>query len=165
MKKANIFAAMALTLGMGAAAAGELVPNSLSDAKVGEWALYVVPNDYQQRLSVIERDKDGEDATVTVQVDNILDGEVVSTGYYSDTAGKPMTEPEPPGEGRVTKVLRDTFTLDGRQYAVSVVRVESDDPEEGDTDWWVSAEIPVFGLAKRVEDGETVMELVDYGKE
>lgn len=167
MKKAILFVAFAVMLGAGAAmAADDLVPNPLATAKIGEWAQYKVPNDYIQKLTVISREGEGPDAMVTVRIDDIYDGEVVATREISQDAGEPMSPPRLPDDpGIKVTIEKKDAVVKGATLAATVVLVdkeyEGEDAEK--SEWWVASEIPVFGIIKKVTDGETVFEILDYG--
>lgn len=172
LKKSLLVAALALALGIGAAAAGEQnVPNRLATAKIGEWATYRIPNGYQQKLTVIKRDGDGPEAQVTVRVDNIYNNEVVNTVEFARDAGNPA---EPPriefGEGVEVEVDvgNKLVSVKGRNIEATVVEIDyeygDDDIDDEEVKWYVSAEIPVFGIIKKEENDVVSFELVDYGE-
>lgn len=173
MKKTETFLAFALAVvACGAAWAADdynpdLVPNRLSFAKVGEWASYSLPSGYIQKLTVINREGVDSDALVSVRVENIWEGEVVDSREISEVAGDPFAAPRVPYEQGVTVALRqEADVLKGSPVAVSVVEINtySDDPDEiSAVEYWITSDIPVFGILKKVEDGEVEWELADYG--
>lgn len=173
MRKTGVFLAFALAMtvcGMAYAADDydpDLVPNRLSFAKVGEWASYSLPNGYIQKLTVTKREGADSDALVSVRVDNIWEGEVVDSREVTEVAGDPFTAPRVPNEPGVTVALRqEADSLKGSPVAVSVVEINtySDDPDEVKAvEYWITSDIPVFGILKKVEDGEVEWELADYG--
>ena len=147
----------------------DLLPNRLSFAKVGEWVSYALPDGYVQKLSVIRRAGDSDEGTVTVRVENLWKGEVVDSREITEVAGESFTAPRVPNEPGVTVALRqEAATLRGSPVAVSVVEINtySDDPDEVKAvEYWITSDIPVFGILKKVEDGEVEWELADYGGE
>ena len=161
-------AALALTACCSQAVAGETgVPNRLAVAKVGEWASYNVPNGYIQKLTVVKREGEGSEALVTVRVDNIYDGQLVNSTEFTRDAGEPFEQPRVEmGPGVKVDIDTERKTVKGKSIEVTVVEIEYDydDDEDEDIEWHVSAEIPVFGILKRVENDETVFELVDFGE-
>lgn len=173
MRKMGVLVAFALVAGLFGAAYAEddynadLVPNRLSFAKVGEWASYSLPSGYTQKLTVTKRSGEGADAEVSIRVDNIWEGEVVDSREISEPAGDAFTAPRVPYEQGVTVALRqEVDTLKDNRVAVSVVEINtySDDPDEaGSVEYWITSDIPVFGILKKVEDGEVEWELADYG--
>lgn len=175
MKKTGVILAFALAVvACGSAWAADdynpdLVPNRLSFAKVGEWASYSLPSGYVQKLTVTKREGTDDQAMVSIRVDNIWEGEVVDTREISEVAGDPFTAPRVPYEMGVTVALRQQAdTLNGSPVAVSVVEINtySDDPDEvSSVEYWITSDIPVFGILKKVEDGEVEWELADYGDE
>lgn len=168
MNKAKMLVAVAVLLGAGVAMAGEqLVPNRLAAAKVGEWALYQVPNNYTQKLTVTAREGEGAAAMVTVRIDDIYDGEVVTTREISQEAGEAMIPPQVPDEPEIAVTFdTGTFSIKGKTVDATVVKVAKDfEGEEDDenTEWWMSTDIPVFGVVKKITDGESVFEVIDFG--
>lgn len=172
LKKSLVMAALALALGIGLAAAGEEnVPNRLATAKIGEWATYRVPNGYQQKLTVVKREGDGSEALVTVRIDNIYNNEVVNTVEFTRDAGDPMEAPRIEyGEGVEVDidVDRKIVGVKGRNIEATVVEIEyeygDDEIADEDVKWYVSAEIPVFGIIKKEENDVVSFELIDFGE-
>ena len=166
MQKAILFLA-ALCLGASLAVAGEIgVPNRLAVAKVGEWASYRVPNGYTQKLTVVAREGDGPSATVTVRVDNIYDSQVVNSSEIVRDAGEPIEAPRVPGNNvESVEIETRTMTVLNRQLLVTIVDIEYDngDDDDDDVEWYLSGDIPVFGIIKQVTDDNTPFELVEYG--
>lgn len=177
MKKTGIFLSLALALclgGIAAAADGydpDLVPNRLSYAKVGEWVDYSLPNGYTQKLTVTKRTDADAYGTgmVTVRVENIYEGEVTESKEITQEAGEPYSAPQVPSTPGVTVALRQEIgDMKGRPVAVSVVEINtySDDPDETKSvEYWITPDVPVFGILKKVENGETEWELADWGEE
>ncbi len=168
MKKAAFILASLLLAGLGYAAAMDTVPNRISFATPGEWVSYRLPNGYIQKFTVTKRFGEGPDAMVEITVDNIYDGEIINTKKITHKAGDPFIVPEPPNKPGTVVALRDeTVHLNGKLIPVSVVEIlrygETPD-DSGSTEWWSSAEIPVFGIIKKVEDGETQWELHKHGE-
>ncbi|MCD8351733.1 MAG: hypothetical protein LUC93_14085 [Planctomycetaceae bacterium] len=145
----------------------DLIPNRLSFAKVGEWVSYSMPNDYTQKLTVVGRDGNPYGEQVTIKVENIYDGEVVTTREITQDAGEPFSAPRVPYDQGVTIALRqEAVAFKGAPLAVSVVEIfhYDEDPEAvTQEEYWISSDIPVFGILKKVEDGEVDWELADYG--
>ena len=167
MNKARLFVALAAVIGIGSAMALEAVPNRLATAKAGEWASYGFPNGYTQKQTVISREGDGAEAMVTVRIEDIYENEVVQTREISRPAGEPMTEPEIPDDPNISVDIRqDNTEVKGKTLAATVIVVDKDYDDEDDerSEWWISSEIPVFGIIKVVADGETRFEIVDFGE-
>lgn len=170
MNKARLFLAVAAMIGLGAVLAGESVPNRLATAKVGEWASYKFPYGYTQKQTVINRTGDGPEAEVTVRIEDIYENEVVKTREMTQPAGEPMTQPQIPenlGFAISIEIEKRNATVKGKTILATVIEVEKDyddDDDDEESEWWVSAEIPVFGLIKKVTDDEIVFEIVDYGE-
>lgn len=168
-----MFLAFVLALGVcGAVGAVEynpdLVPNRLSFAKVGEWVSYSLPSGYTQKLTVMKRDGDGDTAMVTVRVENIYEGEVTESREITHEAGEPYSAPQVPQRQGVTVALRqETADMKGRPVAVSVVEINTyapDPDERKSVEYWITSDVPVFGILKKVEDGEIEWELADWGE-
>ncbi len=145
----------------------DLIPNRLSFAKVGEWASYSLPNGYTQKLTVVGREPNPYGDQVTIKVENIYDGEVVTTQEITQDAGEAFTAPHVPYDQGVTVALRqEAVAVEGAPVAVSVVEMfhYDDDPEAATREeYWITSDIPVFGILRKVEDGEVEWELADYG--
>lgn len=171
MKKARFFLAVCVCLGLAVAMAGEseiLVPNRLANAKVGEWASYRLPSGYIQKLTVAKRAGTGPEALVTVKIENIYDGEVVNVHEVTQEAGESPTPPRIPAEeGMTVSVRKDNANVKGKAYPVTIVQIDrfyGDDEDNRSTEWWTTPDIPVFGIIKRVEDGELQWEIEDWGE-
>lgn len=170
MKKAGLFiAAIALFGAIGSAWAGDsnLIPNRLSYAKVGEWAQYELPDGYTQRLTVAKRYGEGPDALVTILVENIYDGKVVTAQEITEMAGDPFASPRvPTTKGVLVAVRNEVVPFKGKSVPVSVVEVNkhlgTEDQEV--TEYHTNSEVPVFGIFKKIENGETVWKLDDFGQ-
>lgn len=169
MNKARLFlavAAMALA-GIGTATALEAVPNRLATAKVGEWASFRMPNGYTQKQTVTAREGEGPEAMVTVRIEDIYENEVVNTREISTPAGEPMAVPQIPDDPALSvDIDRKTAVVKGRSIAATVIEIEKDyeDDDDEESEWWISAEIPVFGLIKKVVDDEVEFEIIDFGE-
>ncbi len=169
----HILIALLLVLGLAAAAAaGETgVPNRLATAKVGEWATYRLPDGYTQKQTVIARTGTGPEAMVTIRIENIYDGQVVTTAEVQEQAGTPITAPQVPDQvGVKLEIKKENVQVKGRNIVATVLDMERDDDngdDDGDdeeTKWYLSAEIPVFGIIKQKVDDDVVFELVDFGE-
>lgn len=154
----------------GAAAAqdGDLLPNRLSCAQVGEWASYMLPGGYVQKLTVTERTSQDEDAMVTIKVENIYDGKVVDTKEITQEAGPVFAAPTPPNTPGVTIAVRnDIDKLKGRDVVAGVVEISKffgpDDEDNTSTEWWTTCDVPVFGILKKITDDEVEWELHQFG--
>lgn len=170
MKMSRVFLAVCMmTAAMATAMAQEeiLVPNRLADAKPGEWASYRLPNGYIQKLTVKKRVGSGPEALVTVKSENIYDGAVITAHEFTQEAGEPMSPPHiPETEGMTVSVRTESASAKGKSLAATVVEVNryAGDEDDTKTEWWVAKEIPVFGLVKRVVDGEVNFEIEDWGE-
>lgn len=169
MNKAKMFLVVAALLVASTAMAEEMVPNRLATAKVGEWAVYKLPDGYIQKQTVLSRDGSGPEAMVTVRIEDIYNKEVVNTREISIPAGEPMTLPRLP-EGRNLEIgvdRKDTDVL-GKTYNVTIIEVEDKDAaddEADDTEWWVSSEITVFGIVKKYTEDKLDFEIIAFGEE
>ena len=170
MKKAIFVLALCFAATVGAAAGQEAgtVPNSLSSAKVGEWASYMLPGGYVQKLTVTKREGEGPYALVTVKIDNIYDGKVVESKEITEEAGDVFATPSTNSEEGVTVAVRnETVKVGGKQVAAGVVEISKwlgwDNEDNEVTEWWVSSEVPVFGIVKKIYNGEVEWELFKQG--
>lgn len=144
-----------------------LVHNRLSFAKPGEWAGYSLPNGYTQRLTVLDRTGDGPDSVVTVLVENIYDGKVVDAQEITEEAGETYSSPKAPAEpGVFVSVRQGVARVKGRDVRAGIVEFNSHlgTEDQNVTEWWTNAEIPVFGIVKKVSDGEVEWEIADWGE-
>lgn len=168
MKQAMLLWAGVLLLwgsAVGMAGQAPMIPNSLHDAKVGEWALYKTPNGYEQKHTVVKVDGRGPNASVVVRIDSIYKGEVVQSVEVHHEAGEP-THPfvMPDGAAPTGKIEIEnkTVSVKGKPVRATVVEVDNDDNDE--MKWVLSDAIPVFGLIKQEADDENEYELIDYGE-
>ncbi|MCD8138713.1 MAG: hypothetical protein LUE17_02870 [Planctomycetaceae bacterium] len=132
-------------------------------SEVGEWMAFNLPDGYTQVHTVVKRDGDGAEAQITIRVDNVYDGEVVDTKYITETAGEAMTELPEPSSADTTLSIRPTkFTLKGHEYdGVAIDVAKNGEPYQV---WYVSSDIPVYGVGKRTNaDGFASYEIADFG--
>lgn len=168
MNKIRILLAGVVFFGMAIVAAGEAgVPNRIATAQVGEWATYRIPNGYTQKLTVVNREGEGPSAVVTVLVENFYDGELVDSSEIVQEAGEPMNPITPPEDPNVSiKVEMKDVTVKGKTIRATVVKVEREgegDDDDEDVKWYLSNEVPVFGLIKQDADDDMEYELLDFG--
>jgi hypothetical protein len=130
------------------------------DAQVGEWAVYsrMGPNgqEIRMKLSVAEAD---ETEVVLSQFIQLPDGREVEGPQMR----RPRSEFLEPNNDQLTLkgYEKQTITAAGRSWDCDVMIAE--DPSGGEMRFFVSNEVPVSGLVKLERDGETVMELVEFG--
>lgn len=163
MTRIGIFVAALTIVAFGFAVGAEQIPNSMYNAKVGEWALYNVPGGYQQKQTVAKVEGSGTDAQVTVRIDNIYNNQVVQTQEMVVPAG-PQYHGGSPEDGASISIGTENVTVKGRSLPATVVTVTS----EGDVSkTYLSMDVPLFGLIRIVNSGdgqeETAFDLVDYG--
>ncbi len=160
---AIVFLAAFLTLPV---LAGEtMLPNRLASAEVGEWVLYQLPGGFTQRHIVVERTGEGEDANITIKVDDILDGKVTQTHEVTEIAGKPMAPmPHLKDPGTTAVVREETVQVKGKSFKCVAVDIKKGNDVL--RTWYVSPEFPVYGLVKRTEvkGKEPSFEAVDFKK-
>lgn len=168
MKNARFLTA-AVFLCASAVMAGELsVPNRLAVAKPGEWATYAVSNGYIQKQTVVSRSGEGPEASVTVKIENIFEGRTVTETEVVEEAGSPMREVErpPAGSGVSVEAKIIDMNVKGRTIPVTVLEFEYDDEDDdGEMKWFLSAEVPVYGIVRQETDDVVEFELLDYGME
>ncbi|MCC8190108.1 MAG: hypothetical protein LIP77_05645 [Planctomycetes bacterium] len=163
----HILVAVLLLGAVGLAGAEEvtMLPNRMAVSAVGEWVEFSLPDGYIQRHTVAERNGEGPEAEVIIRVDNIYDGEVVESSTVTETAGEPETAPPVPSDTSVTlRCYPDTFSIRGAEYEGVAVEVSRDG--EPYQIWYVSPDIPVYGLGKREnlnDDGS--FEIAGFGLE
>lgn len=148
---------------VGAEDAATLVPNRLAVAEIGEWVSFELPDGYIQKHIVVKREGEGPESQVTIRVDNIYKDEVVNSDYKVETAGEPLAELPQPEDPEVTLSCRpEVFTLKGKEYAGVAIDVKrAGEPYQI---WYVTADIPVYGLAKRDGFGGSAgFEIADFG--
>lgn len=156
--------AMWCVASLGVQAGETVIPNRLATAKVGEWVLYSIPDGKTQKHMVVERSGTGEDANVSIRVEDFENGKVVQTHEMVEIAGPEMA-PMPPTKDpeAVAMVRNDTVSLKGKTFPVTAI-----DIKKGDDllrTWYISPEFPVYGLIKRVEDkgSDPSFEAIDFG--
>ncbi len=146
--------------------AGEtMLPNRLSSAEVGEWVLYRLPGGFTQRHIVVERTGNGEDANITIKVDDILDGKVTQTHEVTEIAGKPMAPmPQLKDPGTTAVVREETIKVNDQSFKCTAVDIKKGNDVL--RTWYVSPDFPVYGLVKRVEvkGSEPSFEAIEFKK-
>ena len=153
---ALVFVVMAIAA---VARAGEEgIPNRLAAAKVGEWVLYKIPGGYTQKQTVVKREGDGAAAKVTVRVDNIYEGQVANSHEMTDTAGTSFAPLPPTDSGVKLSVSKEKITVKGK--TIDAVKLDKDN---GESVWYLSPEIPVYGVIKVISHGSETCDLIDYG--
>lgn len=119
---------------------------------------------YPKALSIVNRSGAGPDAEATVRIESILDGKVVEFTESIQTAGEPLVPLPEPDDGSVTfDFAPETISVMGKELKGFSVKVARD----GDwlQTWYVSPELPVYGLAGcRTDDGSGDFQLLDYHK-
>lgn len=159
-----------------AAAAAEdfYVPNPLGDSVLGDWVLYQTSDDGHQRqkMTVVKIEGEDDDMQITVQFDNFVQGKLANSGKSVHTVkdfSNEMSSDDKPG---VTISLRaEEVMVKNKPIICTVVTVtpdEEDDEEGGDAsgyrEWFLSDDVPVYGVVRQNEDGETKSRLIDFGR-
>lgn len=167
-KARYVLVAIALLFGASTAlTADATVPNRLAKAKVGEWALYRMTEGYTQKQTVAAKNGDGPEAMLTIRVENIYDGQVVNTAEIQEKAGLPLMPPQVPEDENVKITIeKKDATVKGKTIPATVIVIDANHGTENDDEanWYISDEIPVFGIIKQEVDGEAVFEVIDYGE-
>lgn len=148
----------------GSALAGESVPNRMAKAEIGEWVAFALPDGYIQKHTVVKRQGEGADAEITLRVENVYDGEVVDVNYITELAGEALvTLPEPEDPAFTLSCRKTKFTLKGKEFEGLALDIQKDGKPH--LVWYVSADIPVYGVGKRTgADGAVTFEMADFGK-
>ncbi len=168
MNTTRFFLAACLAASLAAAAPAQdanLIPNRLSFAQVGESASYKLPNGYIQKLTVIKRSDQSPEAMVTVLVENIYDGRVVDAKEITEKAGDPFSVPSVPADpGVFVSVRNDIARVMDKDVVAGIVEINRNlGTEDQDvTEWWTCTDVPVFGIIKKVENGQDAWELVAW---
>ncbi len=136
--------------------AGDLPPNPIKDAKVGEWVLYQMMGPMQQKQTVTAVHKDA----VTVKIDIIMNGKVVST--VSNKIRFDQKGPGAPPQGSPKfKMGKATVQVKGHSLDCITTEVKA----QGKTIvTYISPDIPVFGVVQTNMNGQPLMKLLDWGK-
>jgi len=150
----------AILIGAGARAGEEKkAPNCISDAKKGEWVLYEMPNNIQQKQTVTEVTEE----EVSVTYETIMNGKSLSSTVVKiPLKGKGDKEGQ---EGAVKpKIYEETIKIKigdkEKELACTVVEMEVNGQV---SKTYFSQEIPVSGMVKS-QLGETVnLQVKDCG--
>lgn len=138
------------------------VPNRMAKSEIGEWVVFNLPDGDIQKHIVVKRDGEGVKAQVTIRVDNIYDGEVVNSEYIVEDAGESHVAVPPPHDEKVKIRCRDeTIGLKGNEYKGVRLDVERDGKPY--QTWYISSDIPVYGLIRRSEANGAEFEIADFG--
>lgn len=145
------------------------IPNPLGDAEVGDWVRYAVSADgnQEQRMTVVRRQGEGDDLKITVKYDTYSQGKLVNSGQTIHDA-KDFTNELPAQAGHAEiNIDEEEVEVKGTTLVVTVVRF-AEEPEEGKKtgktrEWYLSDDIPVYGVIKQVENGEKTSSLLDFG--
>lgn len=129
------------------------LPNGLSTAKAGDWALYRIPNGYAQRLSIVRRIGEGPNAEVAIRIESIMDGKVVEFSENTHAVGEPTASMPELEDGRVRVALScETMAWGGKElsgYSMNVTR-----GGRWLQKWYISPMVPIYGLVKcETDDG------------
>ncbi len=156
---------LAVLMAMPAFGGETMLPNRLATAEVGEWVMYQLPGGFTQRHMVVERTGSGEDANITIKVDDILDGKVTQSHEVTEIAGKPMAPMPQLKDPATTAVVREE-TVKVKDKSFKCVAVDIKKGNDVMRTWYVSPDFPVYGLVKRVEvkGTEPSFEAVDFKK-
>lgn len=130
--------------------------------RVGDWAVYRIMgvSNYHQRHSIVAIDGEGDDATVTFRVVNIVDGkEKGKPAEFTKTVAQLRDE----DERTMSKISRkETVKVGDREIEADVV-VETKDGKE--VTFYGSDSIPVTGVIRMQETGKPpISDLLDFGR-
>lgn len=155
MKRAFFLFALVAMLAVPLAGLAADMPNTMKDAKVGEWALYQMMGPMQQKQTVIAVDA----KSVTIRIDIMMNGKTVnstSNKMLFSAMGSMAAGSNRPD----MKMGKATVTVKGQSLDCITAQVSQD----GKTFvTYISTEVPVYGMVKSTMNGKPIMELIDFG--
>lgn len=170
---AMLAVAFAAVLAFGGDMLSVLIPNGLWDAAPNDWIIFKMRDGSRVRHSVLSRTGQSKDADITLRSE-VLDGErVVSSRRWVQKVGEQFVEPPVEGEfsdsatvdrSQYTFTRReDAINFDGSEMTIQVVEVYKADNLL--RTWYLSAEMPVYGVIKRTSGTSRTsdFEVVDFG--
>lgn len=152
------------------------VPNPLGDSVLGDWVLYQTSDDGHQRqkMTVVKIEGEDEDMKITVQFDNIVQGKLVNSGKSVHSIDDFSNEMSSDGKPGTTISLRsEEVSIKNKPVLCTVVTVEregadaagdGENKQPGLREWYLSEDIPVYGVVRQEEDGEVKSRLIDFGR-
>lgn len=166
------FLVLAALVAVSCAARGEdeeeyYIPNPLAEARVGDWVRYVASADghQEQRMTVVGRQGEGDELKITVKYEVYSQGKLLASNQTVHGVKDFANELPESGHATVT-VDEEEVTIKGKPVACTVVHIEDEarDGKAGRTrEWYLSDDIPIYGVVKQVENGENTSSLIDYG--
>ncbi len=163
-------AAVLVCLGVATAFAAERyenihIANGLTSADVGDWVLFKLPDGKTQKHTVMARNGAGKEATATVQIVDFQGNVPVFSRKVTSPAGEEFVQPPmPEGKKYTFERRKETVDFDGSAIEATIVDVFDGDGSKKIRTWYLSTEIPVYGMIKRVgETGVDEIALVTFG--
>ncbi len=141
------------------------IPNGLATAVTGDWVEFRLRDGRNQRVSILDREGSSPDGKVSIRTEHYLDGKILDSRRVSQAIGEEFVEPPAERDGEKGDSFgrrRGTAIIQGGEAEVSII-----DVYKGDRllrTWYLSPEIPVYGVLKLVRgDGTSEFEVVDFG--
>ncbi len=134
------------------------MPNFRRTAKVGDWVLAKMEGDIQLKQTVM----DVSEKHLVIKSEMIMGGTVINTST-NESSLKDFYDPEkydnPHGK---PKIYKGKVKLKGEEIDCWVF--EQPAPEGKVVKAYFSEKVPVNGMVRSELDGETTLEVIDYGR-
>lgn len=145
-----------------------MIPNGLYEAESGDWVMFKMADGSKQKFSVVSKAGTGENADVTIRCETFDGDRMVTSRRWVQKVGKNFMQPPPEekDEEQLKKYTfnrrEDTINFDGSKMGIQIVEVYKSGRLV--RTWYLSTEIPVFGVIKRLgANKSTDFEVVDFG--
>lgn len=149
-----------------AVASIESLPNSLKNARVGQWVRYRIVTLFgtaDQKQTLVGIDGEGDDRVLTIKSEMTIDDELVDERTESITYRQAVEEQERAlAEAEGIRIERETVDFEGT--ALDAARVEF--VQDGNACvLYLSETVPIVGMIRMTVEGleGPSMELIDFG--
>lgn len=156
------------------ARAGEMtsvmIPNGLYEAEAGDWVMFKMADGSKMKYSVVSRTGPGEAADITLRAETFDGDRMTASRRWVQKVGPNFMQPSVEGLEENDKAKKnfsfnrreDTINFDGSKMGIQIIEVF--DGNNLIRTWYLSTEIPVFGVIKRVGRSKAAdFEVVDFG--
>lgn len=149
------------TLAVAADATIQDVPLRLKTAKKGEWVQYNTAANMIQKQTVVQITEKDDDTAFSIQTELIMDGQSLQSMTHVFSLKEAIEEQDDMADDETVKITKGKETVNGKEYDTVIIEATV---EESTVQTVMSAEIPVTGIIRVVIDGQTLLELVDFGQ-
>lgn len=149
------------TLAVAADATVKDIPLRLKKAKKGEWVQYDTAAGMVQKQTIVDITDKDDDTSFSIQTDLLMDGESLQSMTHVFSLKEAIEEQDGMGDDNTVTITTGKETINGKEYDTVTIETTI---EESTVQTVMSGEVPVTGIIRVVIDGETLLELDDFGE-